>query len=96
MSTAFHAISSTIFNNVPPDPVRAITRSSHPRHGPTPHVVFIVLLLVAMPVGFIYFLILHLFAWLAAPFAFSMLALFFLCITVSPCPQHCQWSLTEL
>jgi hypothetical protein len=43
----------------------------------------LVLLLVAMPVGLVYFLILRLFAWLATAFAFSMLALFFLCISVS-------------
>jgi hypothetical protein len=41
-----------------------------------------VLLLVAIPVGLVYFLVLRLFAWLSAAFAFSMLALFFLCIAV--------------
>ncbi len=43
------------------------------------------LLLVSLPVALVYFLVLRLFAWLATAFAFSMLALFFLCIAVSPC-----------
>lgn len=47
----------------------------------------LVLLLVAMPVGLVYFLVLRLFAWLPTAFAFSMLALFFLCIAVSPYSQ---------
>ena len=41
-----------------------------------------VLLLVAIPVGLVYFLVLRLFAWLTTAFAFSMLALLFLCIAV--------------
>ena len=46
-----------------------------------------VLLLVALPIGLVYFLILRLSAWLATAFAFSMLALFFLCIAVSVHPH---------
>jgi len=42
----------------------------------------LVLLLVAMPVGLVYFLVLRVSAWLGAPFTFSMLALIFLCIAV--------------
>ena len=57
--------------------------SSPLRHEPSPRTVMLVLLIVAMPVGLVYFLVLRLFAWLATAFAFSMLALFFLCIAVS-------------
>lgn len=42
----------------------------------------LVLLLVALPVGLVYFLVLHISAWLTASFTFSMLALIFLCIAV--------------
>ena len=42
----------------------------------------LVLLLVAIPVALVYFLVLHVSAWLAASFTFSMLALIFLCIAV--------------
>ncbi|KAI0255234.1 Mg transporter [Lactifluus subvellereus] len=83
LSTAFHTAASAIRDNVLPDPAGIITQKSQPRHEPTPRVVFIVLLFVAMPVGLVYFLILHLFAWLAARFAFSMLALVFLCIAIT-------------
>jgi hypothetical protein len=41
-----------------------------------------VLLLVALPVGLVYFLVLRLSAWLATSFTFSMLALIFLSIAV--------------
>ena len=85
LSTALHATASAIGN-----PAGTITWGSH---EPTPRVVFIVLLLVAVPVGLIYFIVLRLFSWLAAPFAFSMLALLFLCIGVSPCPEQCSPSL---
>lgn len=64
----------------------ALPSSSGPsRHEPSPRTVMLVLLLVAMPVGLVYFLILRLSGWLATAFAFSMIALFFLCIAVSPC-----------
>jgi hypothetical protein len=56
-----------------------------PHHEPSSRVVMLALLLVALPVGLVYFLVLRLFAWLATAFAFSMLALFFLCIAVCPC-----------
>ncbi|KAH9961158.1 hypothetical protein BGW80DRAFT_1360249 [Lactifluus volemus] len=75
LSTGLHAMASAIGN-----PAGTITWGSH---EPTPRVVFIVLLLVAAPVGLIYFIVLRLFSWLAAPFAFSMLALFFLCIGIT-------------
>ncbi|KAH9961667.1 hypothetical protein BGW80DRAFT_1547344 [Lactifluus volemus] len=75
LSTGLHAMASAIGN-----PAGTITWGSH---EPTPRVVFIVLLLVAAPVGLIYFVVLRLFSWLAAPFAFSMLALFFLCIGIT-------------
>jgi len=89
LSTAWHAsvaASGTPRDNPPLDSVEVpITQSSHPRHRhePSPRVVMLVLLFVAMPVGLVYFLILSLTGWLATSFAFSMLALFFLCIAIT-------------
>ena len=77
---------SAIRYNTLPDPSGVfIARSGHPRHEPSPRLVLLVLLLVATPVGLVYFLILRVSAWLAVSFAFSMLALFFLFIAVSQC-----------
>ncbi len=59
----------------------AQSRHSHP-DKPSPRTVMLVLLLVSMPVGLVYFLVLRLSGWLAASFTFSMLALTFLCIAV--------------
>ncbi len=47
----------------------------------------LVLLLVTMPIGLVYFLVLRVFAWLATSFIFSMLALIFLCVAVSLPPS---------
>ena len=59
-----------------------VDRSSHSHHEPSPRTVMLVLLLVAIPVALVYFLVLHVSAWLAASFTFSILALIFLCIAV--------------
>jgi hypothetical protein len=86
LSTAWHVAKSTIPRNTPTASAGAgvfIAQSRHPRHDkPSPHTVMLVLLLVAMPVGLFYFLVLRISTWLAASFTFSMLALIFLCIAV--------------
>lgn len=86
LSTAWHVATSATPRNTPTASAGAgvfITQSRHPRHEkPSPHTVMLVLLLVAMPVGLVYFLVLRVSAWLGAPFTFSMLALIFLCIAV--------------
>ncbi|KAI9453738.1 Mg transporter [Russula earlei] len=83
LSTSWHVAASAIHDDPRADSAGVfIPRSSHARREPSPHVVMLVLLLVAMPVGLIYFLVLRLSAWLATSFAFSMLALFFLCIAI--------------
>jgi cation transporter-like permease len=85
LSTAWHAATSAI-PNTPTASAGAgvsIAQSRRPRHAePSPHTVMLVLLLVAMPVGLVYFLVLRISSWLAASFTFSMLALIFLCIAV--------------
>jgi len=85
LSTAWHvATSGAPHDNVPLNSAGvSITRSSHPRQDPSPRVVMLVLLFVAMPVGLMYFLVLRLSGWLATSFAFYMLALFFLCIAIT-------------
>ncbi|KAH9961041.1 hypothetical protein BC827DRAFT_1132217 [Russula dissimulans] len=85
LSTAWHVtVSGAPHDNVPLGSARvSIIRSSHPRQEPSPHVVMLVLLFVAMPVGLMYFLVLRLSGWLATSFAFYMLALFFLCIAIT-------------
>jgi len=90
LSTAWHlAASGTPRDNPPLDSAGvSTTRSSHPHHKPSPRVVMLVLLFVAIPVGLMYFLILRLSGWLPTSFAFSMLALFFLCIGVSLSSHH--------
>ena len=86
LSTAWHVATSAIPRDTPTASAGAgafITQSRHPRHDkPSPHTVMLVLLLVAMPVGLVYFLVLRISSWLAASFTFSMLALIFLCIAV--------------
>jgi hypothetical protein len=86
LSTAWHLATSATPRNTPTISAGAgvsIARSRHPRHdGPSPRTVMLVLLLVALPVGLVYFLVLHISAWLPASFTFSMLALIFLCIAV--------------
>lgn len=85
LSTAWHEATSTTPRNTLTASAGAgvFTQSRHPRHDkPSPHTVMLVLLLVAMPVGLVYFLVLRISAWLAASFTFSMLALIFLCIAV--------------
>lgn len=85
LSTAWHLAISAIPHNTPPVSTGAgvyIDRSSHSHHEPSPRTVMLVLLLVAIPVALVYFLVLHVSAWLAASFTFSMLALIFLCIAV--------------
>jgi hypothetical protein len=93
LSTAWHEATSATPRNPSTAPAGAavfIAQSRHLRHDkPSPHTVMLVLLLVAMPVGLVYFLVLRMSAWLAASFTFSMLALIFLCIAVrlpSPFP----------
>jgi solute carrier family 41 len=95
LSTAWHVATSATPRNTPTSSADAgvfIAQSRHLRHDkPSPHTVMLALLLVAMPVGLVYFLILRISAWLAASFTFSMLALIFLCIAVrlhSPPPLH--------
>ncbi|KAH9972906.1 hypothetical protein BJV74DRAFT_968188 [Russula compacta] len=83
LSTAWHMAASAIPYNTHPDPSDAfIARGRHPHREPSPRLVLLVLLLVATPVGLLYFLILRVSAWLAVSFAFSMLALFFLFIAI--------------
>src|SRR6266705_1122782 len=86
LSTAWHVATSATPRNTPTASAGAgvfIAQSRHPRHDePSPHTVMLALLLVAMPVGLVYFLVLRISAWLAASFTFSMLALIFLCIAV--------------
>jgi solute carrier family 41 len=84
LSTAWHVAASAIRDDTPGGSTDGfIARSSHPpHHEPSPRIVTFVLLLVAIPVGLVYFLVLRLFAWLTTAFAFSMLALFFLCVAV--------------
>jgi solute carrier family 41 len=81
LSTAWHLATSAVRDATLPGAAGGFIRRPH--HEPSLRVVMLVLLLVALPVGLVYFLVLRLFAWLAAAFAFSMLALFFLCIAVS-------------
>jgi hypothetical protein len=95
LSTAWHVATSATPRNTPTSSAGVgvfIAQNRHPRRdGPSPHTVMLVLLLVAMPVGLVYFLVLRISAWLAAPFTFSMLALIFLCISVRlpfPPPLH--------
>ncbi|KAI0261732.1 hypothetical protein BC834DRAFT_894338 [Gloeopeniophorella convolvens] len=54
----------------------------HARHEPAPRLVMLVLFLVAIPVTLVFFLILRVSGWLSAPFTFSLVALFFLCIAI--------------
>ena len=44
----------------------------------------IVLFFICIPVGIAFFFILRVSSWLATPFSFTVLALFFLCTSVSP------------
>jgi solute carrier family 41 len=86
LSTAWHVARSATPRNTPTTSAGAgafIAQSGHPRHdNPSPRTVMLVLLLVALPVGLVYFLILRISTWLASSFTFSMLALIFLCIAV--------------
>ncbi len=43
----------------------------------------LVLFLISIPVGIAFFFILRVSSWLATPFMFTILALFFLCTAVS-------------
>ena len=61
----------------------SITRSSHPCHELSLHIVMLILLFVAMLVVLMYSLILCPSGWLATSCAFSMLALSFLCIAIT-------------
>ena len=86
LSTAWHVAATAIRDDAPGG---FVARSTHPpHHEPSPRIVMFVLLLVAIPVGLVYFLVLRLFAWLTTAFAFSMLALCFLCIAV--CILRCS------
>ena len=82
LSTAWHVATSALRDAALPGAAGGFVR---PHHEPSPRVVMLALLLVSLPVALVYFLVLRLFAWLATAFAFSMFALFFLCIAVSPC-----------
>lgn len=86
LSTAWHLATSATPRNTPAASAGAgvfIARSTHPRHDkPSPRTVMLVLLLVSLPVGLIYFIVLRVSAWLATSFTFSMLALIFLSIAV--------------
>lgn len=96
LSTAWHLATSANPRNMPTASAGAgvfISQSGHSRHDklPSPRTVMLVLLLVSLPVGLVYFLVLRISAWLAASFTFSMLALTFLCIAVRlpyPSPLH--------
>ncbi|KAF8496847.1 Mg transporter [Russula emetica] len=87
LSTAWHLATSATPRNTPTTSAGAgvsIAQSRHPRHDrPSPRTVMLVLLLVSLPVALVYFLVLHISAWLAASFTFSMLALIFLCIAIT-------------
>jgi hypothetical protein len=86
LSTAWHVATSATPRNTPTasaDTGVFIAQSRHPRHNePSPRTVMLALLLVALPVGLVYLLVLRISAWLTVPFTFSMLALIFLCIAV--------------
>jgi hypothetical protein len=87
LSTAWHVAASAIPRNMAPTSAAgegvSIARSSHLHHDePSPRTVMLVLLLVSLPVGVVYFFFLRVSTWLAASFTFSMLALIFLCIAV--------------
>lgn len=86
LSTAWHVATSATPRNMPTSSAGAsvfIAQSRQPRHDkPSPRTVMLVLLLVALPVGLVYFIILRISSWLAASFTFSMLALLFLSIAV--------------
>jgi len=86
LSTAWHVATSATPRNMPTSSAGAsvfIAQSGQPRHDkPSPRTVMLVLLLVALPVGLVYFIILRISGWLAASFTFSMLALLFLSIAV--------------
>ncbi|KAI9436318.1 hypothetical protein H4582DRAFT_1965955 [Lactarius indigo] len=73
LSTALHAAASVI----------APSNSGHSHHEPSPRVVMLVLFLVSIPVGIAFFFILRVSAWLATPFLFTILALFFLCSAIA-------------
>ncbi|KAI0270288.1 hypothetical protein BGY98DRAFT_1100771 [Russula aff. rugulosa BPL654] len=87
LSTAWHVATSATPRNMPTSSAGAsvfIAQSGQPRHDkPSPRTVMLVLLLVALPVGLVYFIILRISGWLAASFTFSMLALLFLSIATT-------------
>ncbi|KAI9445755.1 Mg transporter [Lactarius psammicola] len=74
LSTALHAAASTI---------TPLPGSGLLRHEPRPRLVMLVLFLVSIPVGIAFFFILRVSSWLATPFLFTILALFFLCTAIA-------------
>ncbi|KAI0303295.1 hypothetical protein B0F90DRAFT_1816136 [Multifurca ochricompacta] len=83
LSTALHAAAPAVHDNPTSDSMGITTPSGRSRSEPTPRVVMLVLLVVSIPVGLIYFFVLRVLTWLTAPFAFSIIALFFLCIAIT-------------
>ena len=82
LSTALHAAASAIMPL--PDSAGVVSRDrGHSHHEPSPRVVMLVLFFISIPVGIAFFFFLRVFSWLATPFAFTLLALFFLCTAVS-------------
>ncbi|KAH9030069.1 Mg transporter [Lactarius hengduanensis] len=75
LSTALHAAASVI---------APLPNPGHSNHNePSSRVVMLVLFLVSIPVGVAFFFILRVSSWLATPFLFTVLALFFLCTAIA-------------
>ncbi|KAH9992844.1 hypothetical protein BJV77DRAFT_1001392 [Russula vinacea] len=80
-----YALLAVAFGGIPGGTGSILVSRLHLRHDePSPRTVMLVLLLVSIPVGLVYFLFLRASTWLAASFTFSMLALIFLyhCVTI--------------
>jgi len=74
-STSLHAAASVIAPHV-------VSRGDR-KSELSPRLVMLLLFVISIPVGIAFFFILRVSSWLATPFLFTLLALFFLCATVS-------------